>query len=931
MALHLIVGPSNAGKSGRLNEVLSGASRGQPLLVVPSSPDVRTAERELAGKRMLGVRVTTLDGWVEELWGLHGDGRRFVSDAARRALVADAASGMHGALEESGATPGFGRLLSRLVALVADPVVPKDGLAAALGIAMSRYDRLVESVGLVEPVAAYAALALDPPSVSGPVAVNRFTDLSVAQERLLVALSRDSEVHIALTWDEGSPASAVLDPLVARLCDSAASVSTLPPDQVYTEPGLQALAETLYSPDGEAHPLPPSLRIGGAVGVNAECALVAQQAAAASTEMGGSVVIAFKDAAARLEPLRVALAAEGLDAEFDVAQQMIQTAFGRAMAALLDGVSDDPDHRERMIAFLTSPYSGMETDQAASLDREWRRKRAGRGRVAREVRAAGSPVGRIVELAGMVAGAPVTQESGSNWQELAGLLLANAQAAGSDDVQGLADAAAHRTLIGIVFELASVREQGASFDELKAALRETRVVTARETGGSDVLVTEVERIRGRRFETVIIGGLTAAEFSSERPRSLSLVLAEALGQPAAGDGALRERALFHTAVTRARKRLVLVRQVSDAKGEPVRQSVFMDEVFDVYRTREQATEGQPPADLVELGVEQAGLVTHLPALTNGRHAERVRRCLATGVIPARGALENPAALQSLAQAREYSVSEIEAYLSCPYRWFFDRVISPRETDAAFDAKEKGSLAHSILASFYTAWGADGARRVKAENLDEAFALLDGIERTMVEAASRGVRGLEEELALAQAVEWARGIIREDPDYLLGFLPLHHELRFGTDAGRPVTIGGVSLKGSIDRVDVSAGGVVVTDYKSARTLHGGRSFASKGLVQAPVYLAVAASEFGVSPLGCVYRSFKSQEVRGAWLRDALGGCRWSSRDAFDVEELQEVIQEAIECMRRAVEGIRSGDIAPRPLSKSVCERCPAVTFCGGECR
>lgn len=931
MALHLIVGPSNAGKSGRLGVVLRDAPGGLPLLVLPSVPDVQRAEREFAAKGMLGVRVMTLDGWVEELWGLHGDGRRFVSEAARRTLIAEAAEGTLGILEESGSTPGFGRLLSRLVTLAADPVVPRNGVAAALGAAMKRYEHLIDRAGLIEPVAAYAALAARPPSFSGAVAVNRFTDLSVAQERFLVALSRTSEVHIALPWDEGRPASASLDPLVGRLSAMAESVNTLPADEAYTEAGLHALTEALYEPDGEARPLPSSLRIGGAMGESAECALVAQQAAVARAEVGGSVVIAFKDAASRLELLSGALAAEGLESEFDVVQPMTRTAFGRAAVALLDAVSNDVECRERMIAFLSSPYSGMSVDQAAELDRDWRRTRAERGRIIREAGAVASPTRRVVELAGAVATAPVSIDTATKWQKMANLLLTNARAAEHDDTQALADAAVHRALISIVFDLAGAREQGASFEELRAAFRDARVAVGRETTGSEILVTEVERIRGRRFDTVILGGLTAAEFSSERPRSLATALAEALGQSATGDDALKERALFHTALTRARKRLVLARQVSDAKGEPVRQSVFMDEVLDVYRTREQAAEGLPPAGLVEHTVAQAGLGTHLPALSSCRHAERVRRCHTRRRPSARGGLGDPEALQALAQEREYSVSEIETYLSCPYRWFFDRVVNPRETDAAFTAREKGSLAHSIIASFYTAWCEDGARRVEAENLDEAFTLLDGIESSMIEAASRGVRGLEEELALAQAAEWARGIIRDDPDYLRGFVPLHHEFRFGTEVKRPVVIGGVSLRGSIDRVDVSAAGVVVTDYKSGGTLDGGRLFAAKGLVQAPVYLEVAASELGESPLGCVYRSFKSQEVRGAWLEDALEGCSWSSRDAFDGAGLREVVDDAIERMRGAVEGIRSGDIRPRPLSGATCKRCSAQTFCGGAAR
>lgn len=929
MALHLILGPSNAGKSGLLGDALRAATGGQPLLVLPTAPDARRAEKEYAGKGMLGVRVTTLDGWVEELWGLYGDGRRFVSDASRNVLMAEAATGLSGILEESGSSRGLVRLLSRLVTLSGDPVVAKDGISAALRDAIARYEHLLEHAGMIEPVRACAALASQPPPFSGVVAVNRFTDLSSAQERFLVAISRHAEVHIALTWEEGRPATAVLEPLVARLSAVAASVSTLPADDSYTDHGLQDLAESLYSPDGAERPMPSSLRIAGAVGLNSECALIAQQAARARAAVRGSVVIAFKDPSSRLEALRTALAAEGLEAEFDVVQPLTRTSLGRAIIALLDGVSGEKESRERLTAFLASPYSGMRSERAAELDRDWRRTRAGITRILQDARAAEPASGRVVKLAEEVAERPVTLKTAEIWQKLAGLLLKNAIASGHDELQTLVDAAAHRAVLDLVFELAGAREEGVSFDELKEGLRNARVVTGRETGDSEVLVTEVERIRGRRFDTVIIGGLTAAEFSSERARSLADVLAEALGQTPTVESALRERALFHTVVTRARKRLVLVRQVYDAKGDPIRQSAFIDEVLDVFRSQEQAAEGLPPRGFTEDALDhQSGSRAHLPALTEGRRAERDRRASANIAAAARGALSDTAALEDLAQEREYSVSEIETYLACPYKWFFDRVISPRETDAAFDAREKGSLAHSILAAFYAAWNEGGARRVDAERLDEALALLEEIEFTMAETARRGVRGLEEELALAQAAHWARDIVRRDPEYLPGFVPLHHEFRFGEDADRPVLMGGIPLRGSIDRIDVSRAGVIVTDYKSSSTLSGAKAFAGNGIVQAPVYLAVAAAELRVPPLGCGYRSFKSHTVRGAWLGGAFDDCSWASVDALDEAGLRGVVQDAIERMTVAVEGIRSGDIAPRPLSRARCKSCAAATFCGG---
>ena len=295
--------------------------------------------------------------------------------------------------------------------------------------------------------------------------------------------------------------------------------------------------------------------------------------------------------------------------------------------------------------------------------------------------------------------------------------------------------------------------------------------------------------------------------------------------------------------------------------------------------------------------------------------------------PPRGRLTSAPVLEALAQRDEFSVSEIETYLGCPYRWFLQRALRPEEIDSGFDSRERGSLAHELLTSFYTRWRARGRTRVCADELGEALEVLEDITRKMTKGSGT-VTTLENRLSEAKAHAWVRSIIEDDATFLPGFVPEHHELRFGVRHDAPVEFAGVKLVGSIDRVDVSAKGLVVIDYKSSAVVEGKGSFGSKGLIQIPVYGAIASSLLGLPLLGGVYRSLQSLACRGFWDADSvdLGG-RGIPRDGLDAAEAEVMIAETATRVCAAVEGIRGGRITPNPLTARACAYCDAWPVCG----
>jgi RecB family exonuclease len=910
--LRLVTGSANAGKTGFVfRALIDAAPTSAPVLVVPTTADARSATEELASRGRHGVRVAVLDAWIAELWGLYGDGRRVVPEGARRALVRRAILDAElGQLEASGRTRGFSEVMAAVVRGTVDPVRPIGDTAEEVARSLVAYEALLEREGLIEHACAATLLGESPPPVVGPVGVNRFSDLTSGQERFLLGLSSELDVIMTFAWEEGSPATLNVDPLVKRLTDAGA-VLTQACESAFTDPGLERLTTALYR-GGETQQPPDSLTLAGVPSAEGECAVIAALAKEALV-LGHSVAVTFKNPAGRADQLAAAFSALGVDYVPDCVTPLGQTPFGRALMALLDACAGGGEKSERMAAFLLSPFSGADYSVASELDRRWRHRRSSSTEVRRDVAGIGNEMARVVKAAEVVTAGILDKTALQEWQILADtLLIRSLERVGWSSSYAREAAAAHRTTLAAVSEMAAFSHLNVTQEEMREALDRASVIVSGRAAPGSVLVTEAERIRGRRFDTVIIGGLTASEFSTQGSRSLAVQLLEDLGQPVGADEQAKQRALFHAVATRARSRLVLTWRTSDDKGDLTRRSTHLEEVLDVFRTPGDGHDDIPAG----LDVRTAGSCDNGDGATQ-RH-----------VKPPRGVIADPRFLDHMRAREEFSVSEIELYTSCPYRWYYSRVISPDSMDTEFDAREKGTAAHALLAAFYGAWNEAGPRRVGRDTLAQALDTLDRIARESQERLSLGVRGVAEELALSEVRSWVRATVCADVEILPEFVPVAHELRFGRAHDAPVEARGVSLRGSVDRVDLSPrGGLVVTDYKSSSSVSGEGSFVTKGLLQAPLYLEVASQHLGEEPLGCLYRSLKTGAVRGAWRSDrVLPAHGWSSRDARGEAEIKAMLTQAHDAMERAVEGMRDGRIVPAPLSSESCKYCGARTFC-----
>ena len=933
MPLRVVIGRANAGKTGwilrwALEALDSGLS---PTLVVPNLADARRLLREISGKAPLGVRVTTPSALAEELWQMHGDGRGLAGGAIRtavmRKMLADPA---HAGLAASARAPGFERLLIRAARQGAlsgriDGAKMPEATALALKF-LGRYRAELGELGLIEPEWIGPLLAQDPPEI-GFVGFLRFTSLSAAQTDFLSALSRRNMVCASLTWEEGFAPTEANDNAATALMKRADDIQVATETPQDTE--LALLADRVF---GESGMIKPSgqLVLGEARGYEAEAALVAAMAGRFVGEGTAAerVAVVFTDLGPRVGVLRNAMAAEGLECDFDCPLTVGATSFGRALAALL-AIAIGRGARAEALQFLHGPFSDSDAHAALGLDSEWRKRRQTEDshRVLVDLINLGGASGHMASLCRDLARSSLSEATAPKWQELADALISNAAALDQKGIQRQ-DASAHRAVTRAVAEMASV--SGNPFgmvDVLEVVPTLACAITSEESIGR-VQIIQAARIGSRRFDEVIIAGLTQTESPTAAQETFaSQVHALATGREGGADEKLA-RLEFYSLLTRARKRLSLVRQTVSSDGVMQLASPLLNEVLDLYRDSE-------PDDSAPFGKESSLEIVRcedarafMPVFTAGR---REARLLAGGSpTTSRVVLHDTVSAEAAAQAshgRVFSATEIETYLECPYRWFFTRVLQPRDIDSAMDAAALGSRTHRLIADFYQAMKGEGRNRVTPQTLSDDLALFE-VCAAKSELGGAFLQGLSEEIDVGRTRLWARHVVEDDARLLPEYAPLGHEVVFGSD---PVfQFAGVSIAGRIDRLDTGSSGVVVTDYKSLRDV-GKLVRPGAGMSIQHILYALAAQQLVGQPVvGSVYRSLRSRQLRGFWRLDLLGNLPSEAlgKDAIDADGFSAMVEMLEERVAAAVEGIAAGDIPRTPRSADSCRYCALALICEG---
>jgi RecB family exonuclease len=962
MALTVITGSANAGKTGRAYETLRAAiAQGhEAALLLPSAPDVTRALQELAPSAPLGLTVDVLDRYLDHLWSAHGDGRSIVEPAVRAALLAKCGNTLgRDDLPTDIPLASMLRVAARLAERVAESserVRPDAAIGTGRWLArvLEAYGRELSDAGLIERAAAHRLLSgsLDARMVPAALVVNRFTGFRPAQEAFLLAAAHFSAVTVSLTFDVSVPATQAAAGVVDRL-GAHGTVINVTPSAPYTEaPELYTIEHRLgVAPQGPGLVPAGDVVLSESWGEEGEAACIAREIQIAQTLGIGSerIAVVFRDPAGHAAALRRALAEAAISADWDLRLPLSATGLGRAVLRILD-LGDGETTRSLLMDVLRSPYSAASDDGLDEIDARLRGlRRLTVGRATAVCAAVHAPAARYLHAVREALRALGAGKAHAVWHPLLMRMLSQAHGSGILlDADGRLDAAAAREVLSALAGLqATGPDEAISVSRLGEVLRAAAVSIASEDRPDHVQIMSAERIRGRRFECVILGGLTADEFPrTAREDALSAPdVARALERagidPPARIALDDERLLFYQTVTRASRRLVLSAQSHRADGTQRRRSVFVEELLDLYRDEKtgQLREGGPERRV--LGPGDVGLSSGAPVSMRREMQEAARSGSPTPEVwrdrvagAQRRARPDPPVLSSsaiaeLAGRETFSASEIETYIQGPYRWYIERVVRPKAVAVAVDTAAAGRLAHDVLRRFYEEFAErTGRQRVTPDALADARA----IHAEVVDAALRGVRpfGVAEEVRVRSAARTTLGLIEADAEWLPWSVPEHLEWSFGLgpdDAPEP--FGDFSLAGRIDRVDVGEGRLVVIDYKSATPGSGmaRAKLLEHGLVQLPLYAAVASRRLALSVGGAVYRGIAGTRPRG-FVHDELAGRPFYDNDVADADTIDALIQATVERAAEAVAGMRSGNIAPDPLKGTCPSYCAARAVCQG---
>lgn len=325
-----------------------------------------------------------------------------------------------------------------------------------------------------------------------------------------------------------------------------------------------------------------------------------------------------------------------------------------------------------------------------------------------------------------------------------------------------------------------------------------------------------------------------------------------------------------------------------------------------------------------------------PTIKESLQVERIRREGTFGKWD--GCLEDAEIHRHLSELfsgeRKYSVSLLNEAATCPFRFFLARVLGIRPLEEGRDEitpLEKGNLLHEVLRQLFQRhrgerMGVHLLSPLQDELRDIFLAECAKLERISLFSQSP-IWPLEKQRLLKQLLSWLRNALSSEKDS--EFRPAFFEFSFGlplsdgvdeASSEEPifVSIGGESLPfyGRIDRVDMDDQGYfIIYDYKLNLNRYRGLQDIVEGVhYQLPIYLAAfgkwLSEHRGIQAraAGAGFYSLEPKDKtkkKGLWDKGRIAEIGVSSRNRGALDDLQPVVDQALEDAAQLMERIRKG--------------------------
>jgi ATP-dependent helicase/DNAse subunit B len=974
MALNLIAGPPNSGRTGAVLDRFRAVLDRDPVLVVPTVDDVERFERELTSGAgaVIGAEICTF----ERLFALvardtGAPAGPALSMVQRRRVAREAAAGaelklLAGSARHTGFATALEELISELQSALIDPGTLSEA-AAAVGPYEREIAALYEAYGSVRDelgredqhtlaATATAALRARPEAWGAkPLLLYGFDDLTAEQLELLLTMVDATDVTVALPWEDRELFTSARGALFAQLRDlRGVTIERLEAEPRFTRSAALFEVERRFGEpaDGESLENDGGIALLASAGELAEAESVGGEIARllADGTAPGQIAIVLRQPEALgplyrrvLQRFRIPVAVQ---ADLDVSR----TLTGAGLIALLEA-SVGRRRAGDVLAYLRTP--GI--DSPARVD--WFERRLLRGRMADADEAIADwnggetrrELAEIERLRGTEPGPALLREAARQARWLAeGAQRGEGETAEEDRALELRTGA---EIEGALLELA---ELGLPIgpEELIATVSELTVPLWRGPTAGRVRVISPYRARARRVDHVFVCSLQDGQFPRRDTGGplLSDESRAALGILPRVRAEVEDRYLFAVALSRAKACLWLSWRDADDEGGATARSPFVDQVRgllspalpDDLEQRDEAIAAEAGGRGIAESVFAPGEAPSEDELARALAARRIRpegngtelaarlASAAESVTEERrrpGPLRVPAVIKEMEGSNLFGASTLEEFAVCPYRWFVDHELSPRRIEPTETALTAGGVAHSVLERLYqeqpggsprpTAATLEGWSTRAGELIEELGAEELPRERRDTAATLRRVEGL------------VGAFLADEASADLPYVPRPDlaEASFGFDQERPpleitATAG---LHGQIDRVDIGPGGeALIQDYKSGARVEGGKGMLKKGKLQLQLYMLAIRERWGLELAGGLYRPLgatSEREPKGLLRKEAkedLAPLNPRKFDHLDDDAFEQSLADARARAAEITDQIQAGDIGRRPID----DRCPS---------
>jgi RecB family exonuclease len=270
--------------------------------------------------------------------------------------------------------------------------------------------------------------------------------------------------------------------------------------------------------------------------------------------------------------------------------------------------------------------------------------------------------------------------------------------------------------------------------------------------------------------------------------------------------------------------------------------------------------------------------------------------------------------------RAWSVSAIETYLDCPFKFFAQHVLKLEEEpedQEVMDPRRQGQLVHEVFQRFFAAWQGAGHGAVTPANLDAAREMFAAVVDRALEHLPTAEAGLERTRLLGSPAAAGLGdaVLRMEAERSVAVVErlLEHKLTgdftFATESG-PRT---VALRGKADRLDLLEDGTFrLIDYKLGWPPQRGRA------LQLPIYSLCAEQRL----VGYKGKDWRLSEA--AYL--AFKGPKRVVPLFANAGDRARVLAEAQQRLADTVDAIERGEFPPTPDDVWRCETCSFASVC-----